>query len=477
MEQTPPGVVRVSSSVSAAEDERLLKMASLLGLIGSASKSDSRSLPLLMANETAQAISYQVCTVWNQSRGQLSAISGVDTVERGAPLTIWAERCMKSLSRHSVKTLRSGDKALSPTQLLDREHGTSPNAALRAEWMQLLPLHAHAMWMPFVDPRSITRKPRLVGGMLLLRDTEFTGWEVEAASLLGGCYAQSMLLRSMPIRSMRRHRLGWGTLLTFLLVILVWAGMIVPVREGVLAPAEVVAEAPRYVRAPQPGIVAELLVKPGEQVLEGQEVARLDTAELSAKEAAARGSLAAAEAEIRQASQEAVVDAKARSRLPTLRAKMDEASAELSLTRLRLDRAHLLSPVSGVAVFDDPAEIIGKPVEAGERLMLVAPSTSLRIEARLPSSDDLPALSVGGEMLFHPNGAPLETRHARVDYVAHASTTAADGTASRAIRGKADGDFLRLGTRGTARIYGGERPFLLWALRRPITSVRQWLGR
>ena len=35
---------------------------------------------------------------------------------------------------------------------------------------------------------------------------------------------------------------------------------------------------------------------------------------------------------------------------------------------------------------------------------------------------------------------------------------------------------LRLGLKGTAKIFGPPRPFLLWVLRRPLAVVREWLS-
>ena len=36
-------------------------------------------------------------------------------------------------------------------------------------------------------------------------------------------------------------------------------------------------------------------------------------------------------------------------------------------------------------------------------------------------------------------------------------------------------DGLRLGLKGTAKIFGPPRPFLLWVLRRPLALVREWM--
>ena len=38
------------------------------------------------------------------------------------------------------------------------------------------------------------------------------------------------------------------------------------------------------------------------------------------------------------------------------------------------------------------------------------------------------------------------------------------------------GEGLRLGIRGTAQIAGDEVPLAFWLFRKPLTTVRQWLG-
>jgi hypothetical protein len=35
---------------------------------------------------------------------------------------------------------------------------------------------------------------------------------------------------------------------------------------------------------------------------------------------------------------------------------------------------------------------------------------------------------------------------------------------------------LRLGLKGTAKIYGPRRSLVLWLLRRPLTVMREWLS-
>ena len=461
------------------EDVRLLRMAALLGLQNAVRTVPADALNYTIVNETAQAVPYTSAFMWDFRKQRLTAASGTEKAESGSPMLIWASRFMHRMGRlthNHIKKKR--EDALLPVIVNRDEPAAFLSGDLISEWKEHLPEHSYGLWIPFTDTRRgrfSNIRPALLGGMLLIRDTAFNEWETEAAFLLSGAFSQSIVLSGIPRLTPQRPRIGAGVF-TFVALCLLYPLLFLPVREGVLAPAEVVAEAPRYVRAVQQGIVSQLLVKPGEAVVKGQPVALLDDSEMNAREAAARQASLAAEAELIQASQESVLDVKARGKLPVLRAKVDETAAELRLARLKLNKTHLYAPTDGIAVFDDPAEIIGKPVETGERIMLVSPAVSSRIEIKLPSSDDLPSLTEGGTAVFHPNGAPLDSRAANVDYIAYFASAAPDGTSYRILRADFSGEQVRLGTRGTARVYAADRPFILWVLRRPIASVRQWLG-
>ncbi len=406
-----------------------------------------------IVNETAQAFPYRQAAVWQ--KGRVVAASGAERAEKGAPYLRWLGRVVGHLAPLAARTVE-------PTPgVVEARAGDLPEA-LRGEWAEWLPSHA------MVGDLGSNR------ALLVARDTGFQPWEREAFSALCGSYGQS--LDAQFRMDVRRHLPGirpsllWASALVGLCVL----GAL-PIAETALAPAEAVAEAPSFVRSPHQGVVARVLVSPNQEVRAGQPVAELDAAQASAQVEVSSRTLEAARAELLQATQEALSDPRARARLPVLRARVDEAAADLEWQRTRLDRSTLTAPSDGVAVFDDPSSLTGKPVETGERIMLVAPPRTRRIEVHLPLGDALLG-TLGNGVQFFPDADPLQPIGGRIDFAAHAAVAQPDGTMAYPLRFTAEGADTRLGARGTAKVTGGQRPLILWILRKPIAAVRQWMA-
>ncbi|WP_162873858.1 biotin/lipoyl-binding protein, partial [Pseudomonas viridiflava] len=84
-----------------------------------------------------------------------------------------------------------------------------------------------------------------------------------------------------------------------LLVILALLCLLIPVRQSVLAPAEVVPLGGRVVAAPLDGVVTEFLVKPNQIVKTGDLLLRFENTTLKAQADVAERALNVAEAELR----------------------------------------------------------------------------------------------------------------------------------------------------------------------------------
>ncbi len=152
-------------------------------------------------------------------------------------------------------------------------------------------------------------------------------------------------------------------------------------------------------KAEVPGTVARVLVRPGQQVTQGQELVRFDAYpfELAVREAAARSD----EAEQRFL-ESYVPESLVTGQGPTpeqRRALMNKAGltgARLQLERAKFeqDRAVIRSPVAGTVDAIDVA--VGEKIGAGQPLLTVVDTRNLRIEAQV-LEHDLPLIRVGGE--------------------------------------------------------------------------------
>jgi len=404
----------------------------------------------LAVNETLGLVDYRQAALWERGRG-VTAVSGVPAPEANAPFTLWLERVCGQLSTADAGPVR-------PDAL---------KAADRGEWADWLP--GAGFWQPLPDGR---------GGLLLARDRD---WGEEEAALLAELahaygHALSGLRRPSLWAELRAHALLRRRLLLGSAAALIVSALL-PVPLSVLAPAEVVAAHPAVIRSPQEGVVAHIDVRPGDTVAAGQPLFELDDTQLVGKTEVAKKNLAAAEAELRQYSQQAVFDPSAKPKLATAEGRRDQAAAELDYLKSLLARIKVKAPSSGIAVLDDPSEWIGRPVAVGEKVLSLAEERDTEIEAWLAPADAI-ELKPGAVVTVFLNVAPLAPVGAVVTQAAYEATPRPDGTTAYRVRARIeDGtEKPRLGLKGTARLSGHRVVLAYWLLRRPIGAARAWLG-
>lgn len=452
-------------------------LAILLDLAHRARHADSlRELQFLLVNESHALAPYRQAALWLPAAG-VAALSGVVQIESNVPYVQWLD----SVCRAQVST--GADVTRIDATLLPPD--------LASDWADWLP--AHGLWLPFAVPASKDDSPdrteRPKAGLLLARDTAWTdneialltewidtwshiwqthyrapnlGWRVWKARLAGAFRAPA----GKPWWQTGAARVALG-----LLVVLCF-----PVRLTVLAPAELVPANPAVIRAPLEGVIDTFHVQPNEKVAKGQALFGFDEALIQAKRDVSRQALATVEAEYRQAAQQALTDPKSKAQLAILTGRIEEKRAETAFLAEQLGRARVLAPQEGIVLFDDPSEWIGKPVSVGERIMRIATPTDIEVEAWVPLSDAIP-LPDKADVSLYLNASPLSPVDAEVRYFAHDAVERPDGSYAYRLRARlvAPTDH-RVGLKGTARIQGHWVPLAYWVLRRPLASIRAYLG-
>ena len=259
-------------------------------------------------------------------------------------------------------------------------------------------------------------------------------------------------------------------------VVAVVAILLFPIRLTVLAPGELVPANPAVIRAPLEGVVGSFSVKPNQIVKVGQPLFNFDDASLKSKLEVAQQALSGAQAEYRQSAQLAVTEVKYKGQLALLMGKVEERQAEADYLQGQLERAHILAPQAGIALFDDPSEWIGKPVATGERIMRIAAPDDVEVEAWLAVGDAVP-LPVGAPVSLYLNASPLFSVAAQLRYVAHDAVQRPDGSYAYRVRASlAQPTEHRVGLKGTAKLTGSWVPLVYWVLRRPVAGIRQMIG-
>lgn len=443
-------------------------IAALLGLEQQLRKaSDLVQLSYTLVNQTHNCVPYiqAVLLVGERlQRPQVVAVSDLPTVDYTSPYVAWVEQLCRMLIRQGVAEKQT---LLRPSEL---------GSDLAKEWREL-ELPYFMLWQPL---RVEARNDEIAGVLLLLRDSDWSEAEQNVVRHLAGSAGHALfaLRRGQQfsrLRSTLRHRRVW--LVSMLVLLLV---MSLPVRLSTLAPVEVVPKSPHVVAAPLDGVVRQVVVKPNQQVQSGDVLINLEKSELASTEAVARQALFVVEAELKTVQQGGFLDPNQKARLAELEAQVRLKQAEWQFAREQLERSVITTDRSGVAVLDNPDDWKGRPVRVGERIMQVADPTQVEFRVMLPVKDSI-SLIPGAEVSVFLDNDPLHAWSARLSEFGYEPKTTPDKQlAYRLIaqlsETEQENEPPRIGLRGTAKVYGDKVSVFFYVFRRPITSVRQWLG-
>ncbi|MGC5703843.1 HlyD family efflux transporter periplasmic adaptor subunit [Pseudomonas sp. NFXW11] len=385
--------------------------------------------------------------------GKVRAVTGVSAVEPNAPFVAFVEQAVAQL----FKLERAKPATLVPMEAF--------STALREDWQSLSA--PQVFWLPLLDHQG-----EVFGGLWLARDTPWSPSEQVLLAQLGDTYSHAWL----ALQPRRPWRLRLTGKRQVLLVALLLLGLLVPVRQSVLAPAEVVPLAGRVVAAPLDGVIAEFLVKPNQAVKSGDLLVRFDSTSLKAQADVAQRALGVAEAELKANAQRAFADAESNSRIDLLAARVEQKRAERDYAAELLKRSEVRAERDGIAVFADAERWTGKPVQTGERLMEIADPTQAELRIELAVGDAI-ALEPDAEVALFLDSDPLQRHSARLERVAYeAQSTPAGQLAYRLDAAFIDSPPPRIGLRGTAKLFGQRAPLALYLLRRPLAGLRQSVG-
>lgn len=384
--------------------------------------------------------------------GRVHALTGISVVEPNSPFVTFVEQaCAQLQTQGALDSARIVDfQALGPQQ--------------QADWQSLSA--GEVYWLPLLD-----RQGAPFGGLWFAREQPWRDAEQALLTQLGNTYAHAWL----ALQPRKPWRLRWPKKKLLMIAGGLCLLLLLPVRQSVLAPAEVVPLGGRVVAAPLDGVIAEFLVKPNQTVAAGDLLVRFDATSLKAQADVADRALGVAEAELKTSSQRAFADAESSARVDLLAARAEQKRAERDYARQLLARSEVRAERAGIAVFADAERLTGKPVQTGERLMQIADPAQAELRIELPVGDAI-ALEPGAEVGLFLDSDPLNRHDARLERAAYEAQTTAAGQLAYRL----DAAFMnappRIGLRGTAKLFGDRAPLAYYLLRRPLAALRQSLG-
>lgn len=454
-----PGIGQAKPHVADAQ-------AALLALLKVEAESrdaaSARDLVLIMANETRKLTRARQIFVVMPGLARAFEVQGVSSlpaVDRNAPLIIYIEQLVsKAAQANSLAALTILE---TPPAGRDSVADTYPFRALA--------------WVPLAHGKKAQR-----GGLVLAREENWDDQDLVIASRLASAYAHALQALEGPPKNLTRHLLRFSRWHAIATTAVLAALLLIKVPLSALAPAEIIARDPFVVAAPIDGVIETIAVEPNQDVKKGDLLVKFaDTTLKNRFEVAAR-EVQVAEAKLKQSNQVAFTDPRGMHEIGIARAELALKLAERDFARDLLGKTEIRAARDGIAVYSDKRELVGRPVAVGERMLEVADASALEVRIDLPVADAV-ALSQGARVKLFLDSDPLRPWSATVKRADYKAKVGENEVVSfrviATLKEQAERPLPRLGVRGTAQVSGDDVPLGLYLFRRPITAVRQWVGR
>jgi len=421
----------------------------------------NREVSFRAVNETAGIMRHSQAILWRVdafSRPMVVAASGLADIAVDSPYQQW----LRQVIRNAVPETFDKPRAVALAELSDEL------VAEGEEWSA-----PQLLLCPLKGPDESA-----LGGMVFFRSEAFADSDVA----MGEWIAESV---AFALWAWRKDRPRFRRWLMSRNVVRLVAGVgaliaaigLIPVPLTALAPAEITSIKPIPITSPVDGVVREITVKPNEIVKATQVVAILEDTAIRNRLTVSDRALDIARADLQRVVYKSFSDDAARLELQVLESRVQEKTAEVAYLSELLGKLKLATPYGGVAIFPDAEELRGKPVQVGERIMMVADPSLIDVTVYV-ASDDAVELEAGARVVVFLHVDPLSSIEARITRSSYEATQGPDGALCYVVRAELlpGHEFPRIGLRGTAKIYAGQVSLAYYLFRKPLAFVRRSIG-
>lgn len=430
------------------------KIFTLLSLQRQAQEAESlESLAHIFVNETVKIIPYRQALFWLSDGDDvtLKTVSGNSSLDTYSP-------AMADLKNQIKTTLISPDQikpydSIIKIQIADNEKND-------------------IILVLFQTPQD-----GLLGGLYLERDKEFQQADYHILSELALSYTQALTVYQLRRQTIWLQMRLWFKkmkfpILAFCLVILLW-----PVRLTITAPAEIVAQNPTIITTPFHGVLKDVHVDPGDIIQKDSIIASMDSLLLTSTLTNKQQELEIAKQRLAQLRREVLSNSEKKQDLQRLQSDIALKDIEYAYAKQQVFLADIRAPHDGIAIFSDKNSLRGQPMQTGDPIMTIAEPRQSELLIRVPSDAMIP-LKTDADIRFFLNVSPLKGHDAMIKSVGYQASADPDGLLSYKIYARLDDDIdnVRIGWKGTAKIYGDRVIFAYKILRRPLVMIRNLFG-
>jgi len=417
-------------------------------------------LKFKILNETQQLLFYNramLCVIRAQKRAEIIGISGQTTVNKKSELIELLQHLLKNLKElDKIKKLDSSSFSTKASQdwTAYSQEKTKPNVC----------------WVP------LYRDKTNVVGLWLERWQEQPSWfdyEIELLGFLSMAYGAAWRQMQPKWTLQILLKFPWHMLAMAMTV----ACLFIHVPLRVVAPCEIAAKQPIIATAPLDGVIAEVMVKNGDYVQQGQLLFSYQKMVLLQNLSAQKNELQYSKAQLDRAVVLSQKRAENLAQIAGLTLQVEKQKAIYDLMRYQTDKLDYFSPRQGTIVLDDAEQWRGRPTAIGEKILLIADQKETKIKIWIPESDNI-TLHRDRPIKIILNIHPDKTLFAKVSSIASYSRIDDRGVPSFLAEAQwiEDKEYPKLGLKGTAVLYGEKVTLLYWIVRRPWTVLRNFIG-
>ncbi len=247
-------------------------------------------------------------------------------------------------------------------------------------------------------------------------------------------------------------------------------GMI-PLPYQIKAGSEVQPAEKMFLYAPFDAPLKESLVEPGDLVLKGAELARLDDDELTLELAEVQADLHRA-----QKKRDGFVATHEPGEAKLARHEAEVLEARLEILEQRAEQLVLRSPIDGIVIAGDWKKSAGMPLETGQSLYEVAPLEKLSIDIYLPE-EDVRYAKTGQSVRIKFDSYPFESFRGELERI-HPAAEIQDSEnvfVATVLLDNPQGK-LRPGMKGKAKCSSVWRPIWWNLLHKPAAKCMRYFG-
>lgn len=421
------------------------------------SAKNKNSLIYIVLNETAKVIPYDRAMLWDLrgSKPVLLGVSGHAKVPKDSETAKTIEKLVRDLSEPNKIKFVTAESFPGEGQFYQQWHDSTTQSSV--------------LWVPVIVEN------RLELGFWIERWND-RGWDEQELKLFahlarGFSAAFQKFLPKIPLNPKARMALKifGATLLLFVLFF--------PVSLRIVAPCEVVAKDPYLVTAPLNGIIDQIMVKPGEVVQKGAVLFEYNKQVPLQELKVAEKEVEIANSQLNRVMTKGYDDTESLNEAGIWKLQLDRDTVKLDLAKYQASKLEVTAETDGFIALDDPDQWRGRPVQIGERVMMIVNPENTKLKIWISESDNISYLPDENIDIIL-NVDPGSTFTAKIRYVSDYSLLSATGVTS--FVAEADWvdkpESVKIGLKGSAVLFGEYVPFFYWVLRKPLIALRHAIG-